>query len=67
MISWKKEETLQMKRMVTAMNEGYPSDRTNQEEGKQLSDGDEIMTKDGVTISKFSKEAMHGPGKGRLR
>jgi hypothetical protein len=34
-------------------------DSTNQEEGKQLSDGDEIMVKDGVlvAISKFSKEA----------
>ncbi len=37
-------------------------DRTSQEEGKQLSDDDEVMTKDGVTISKFSKEAM-GLGK----
>jgi hypothetical protein len=36
--------------------------RTSQEEGKQLSDGDEVMTKDDVTISKFSKEAM-GLGK----
>ena len=38
------------------------ADRTNREEGKQLSDGDEVMVKDGVTISKFSKEAM-GLGK----
>jgi hypothetical protein len=37
-------------------------DRTSQEEGKQLSDGDEVMIKDGVTISKFSKETM-GLGK----
>jgi hypothetical protein len=48
----------------TIMEEAYMTeiqlrrivDRTNQEEGKQLSDGDEIMTKDGKTISKFSKE-----------
>ncbi len=33
-------------------------DRTNQEQGNQLSDGDEIMIKDGVGISEFSKEAM---------
>ena len=47
----------------TIMEEAYMTeiqlrrivDRTNQEEGKQLSDGDEIMTKDGKTISKFSK------------
>lgn len=44
---------IQLKRIV---------DRTNHEEGKQISDGDEIMVKDGVTISKFSKEAM-GLGK----
>jgi hypothetical protein len=44
---------IQLKRIV---------DRTNQEEGKRLSDGDEIMVKDGVSISKFSKEAM-GLGK----
>jgi hypothetical protein len=37
-------------------------DRTNQEQGNQLSDGDEIMIKDGISISKFSKEAM-GLGK----
>ena len=37
-------------------------DRTNQAEGKQLSDGDELMIKNGVSISKFSKEAM-GLGK----
>ncbi len=37
-------------------------DRTSQEDGKQLSGGDEVMTKDGVTISKFSKEVM-GLGK----
>ncbi len=30
-------------------------DRTSQEEGKQLSDGDEGMTKDGVTITKKPK------------
>jgi hypothetical protein len=33
---------IQLKRIV---------DRTNHAEGKQLSDGDEIMVKDGVTIS----------------
>ncbi len=44
---------IQLKRIV---------DRTNQEDGKQLSEGDEIMVKDGVTASKFSKEAM-GLGK----
>ena len=33
-------------------------DRTNQEQGYQLSDGDEIMIKDGVSISEFSKETM---------
>ncbi len=44
---------IQLKRIV---------DRTSQEEGKQLSDGDEIMVKNGVNISKFSKEAM-GLGK----
>ncbi len=44
---------IQLKRIV---------DRTNQEQGNQLSDGDEIMIKDGKSISKFSKEAM-GPGK----
>ncbi len=44
---------IQLKRIV---------DRTNQEPGNQLSDGDEIMIKDGVSISKFSKEAM-GLGK----
>ena len=37
-------------------------DRTNQEQGYQLSDGDEIMIKDGVSISEFSKETM-GLGK----
>ena len=37
-------------------------DRTNQEQGNQLSDGDEIMIKDRVGISEFSKEAM-GLGK----
>ena len=37
-------------------------DRTNQAEGSQLSDGDELMVKNGVSISKFSKEAM-GLGK----
>jgi hypothetical protein len=54
----------------TIMEEAYMTeiqlrrtvDRTNQEEGKQLSDGDEIMTKDDVKISKFSEEAM-GLGK----
>ncbi len=54
----------------TIMEEAYMTeiqlrrivDRTSQEEGKQLSDGDDVMTKDGVTISKFSKEAM-GLGK----
>jgi hypothetical protein len=53
----------------TIMEEAYMTeiqlrivDRTSQEEGKQLSDGDEVMTKDGVTISKFSKEVM-GLGK----
>ncbi len=44
---------IQLKRIV---------DSTNQEQGYQLSDGDEIMIKDGVSISKFSKEAM-GLGK----
>jgi hypothetical protein len=46
---------IQLKRIV---------DRTNQEQANQLSDGDEIeiMIKDGVSISKFSKEAM-GLGK----
>jgi hypothetical protein len=44
---------IQLKRIV---------DRTNQEQGNQLSDGDEIMIKDRVGISKFSKEAM-GLGK----
>ena len=37
-------------------------DRTNQAEGSQLSDGDELMIKNGVSISNFSKEAM-GLGK----
>ncbi len=37
-------------------------DRTNQAEGSQLSDGDELMIKNGVSISKFSKKAM-GLGK----
>jgi hypothetical protein len=37
-------------------------DRTSQEDGKQLTDGDETMIKDGVSIRKFSKEAM-GLGK----
>jgi hypothetical protein len=37
-------------------------DRPNQEQGNQLSDGDEIMIKDGVGISEFSKEAI-GLGK----
>ncbi len=37
-------------------------DRTNQAEGSQLSDGDELMIKNGISISKFSKEAM-GLGK----
>jgi hypothetical protein len=47
----------------TIMEEAYMTeiqlrrivDRTNQEEGKQLSDGDEIMTKDGKTISNSPK------------
>ena len=33
-------------------------DRTNQAEDSQLSDGDELMIKNGASISKFSKEAM---------
>ncbi len=33
-------------------------DRTAKEQQSQQSDGDEIMTKNGKTISKFSKEAM---------
>ena len=35
-------------------------DRTTKEQQSQQSDGDETMTKNGETISKFSKEAtMH--------
>jgi hypothetical protein len=37
-------------------------ERTAKEEAGQLSDGDEVMVKDGVRISKFSKQAM-GLGK----
>ncbi len=54
----------------TIMEEAYMTElqlrrivnRTSQEDGKQLSDGDETMIKDGVSISKFSKEVM-GLGK----
>ncbi len=45
---------IQLKRILVV-------DRTNQEQGNQLG-WDEIMIKDGVSISKFSKEAM-GLGK----
>jgi hypothetical protein len=34
-------------------------DRTAKEQQTHQSDGDETMTKDGKTISKFSKEAMN--------
>jgi hypothetical protein len=37
---------IQLKRIV---------DRTHQEQGNELSDGDEVMIKDGKSISKFSK------------
>ncbi len=48
---------------MTEIQLGRIVERTSTGEDNQLSDGDETMIKDGIKISKFSKQAM-GLGKG---